>query len=128
MSKERDILSGRMKRVTRERSPSDWIEVEGASPPIVDQHVYVAVQLKLDDPERRRRGRSVYGYALTGRVKCLRCERAMVGQTLQKQFRYYRCRRAFAGPRHDRCDTLYVRADALEEAVKNEAAKVLSNP
>ena len=52
----------------------------------------------------------------------------MVGQTLQKRFRYYRCRRAFAGPRHDRCPTFYVRADSLERAVKDEAAKVLANP
>ena len=52
----------------------------------------------------------------------------MVGQTLQGKYRYYRCRRAFAGPKHDRCPTVYVRADALEQAVRTEAAMVLANP
>ena len=52
----------------------------------------------------------------------------MVGQTLQKRYRYYRCRRAFAGPKHDRCPTVYLRADAVELAVKKEALKVLANP
>jgi hypothetical protein len=52
----------------------------------------------------------------------------MVGQTLQKAYRYYRCRRAFAGPRFDRCDTTYVRADDLESAVRQEVARVLADP
>ena len=38
------------------------------------------------------------------------------------------CRRAVAGPRHDRCPSLYVRAGELEGAVKEEAARVLANP
>jgi len=52
----------------------------------------------------------------------------MVGQTLQKRFRYYRCRSAFAGPKIDRCPTVYVRADSLELAVKQQAAMVLADP
>ncbi|MDP6073340.1 MAG: zinc ribbon domain-containing protein, partial [SAR202 cluster bacterium] len=73
-------------------------------------------------------GRRIHDYRLSGRVKCLKCGRAMVGQTLQGRFRYYRCRRAFAGPRHDRCPSLYVRADHLEQAIKEETARVLANP
>ena len=38
------------------------------------------------------------------------------------------CRRAFAGPKHDRCPTVYLRADSLEKAVRTEAARVLANP
>ena len=58
----------------------------------------------------------------------MRCGKAMVGQTLKQHYRYYRCRRAFAGPRHDRCPTLYVNAEALEEAVKAQAVEVLADP
>ena len=52
----------------------------------------------------------------------------MVGQTLKGQYQYYRCRRASAGPKNDRCPTLYVRGDALERVIKKEAALVLANP
>tara|TARA_Y100000294_G_scaffold120258_1_gene111724 strand:- start:397 stop:1431 length:1035 start_codon:yes stop_codon:yes gene_type:complete len=126
--KVRGTQNGRAKRSRHTRDSSEWIEVEGASPQIVHPEVFESVQKILDDPERRRKGRKVYDYGLSGRVKCIKCGKAMVGQTLQKRFRYYRCRRAFAGPRHDRCPTVYVRADSLERAVKDEAAKVLANP
>ncbi|MEI6156710.1 MAG: recombinase zinc beta ribbon domain-containing protein, partial [bacterium] len=43
-------------------------------------------------------------------------------------YRYYRCRRAYAGPRHDRCPTRYMRAAQLEEAVVREVVAVLSSP
>jgi hypothetical protein len=52
----------------------------------------------------------------------------MVGQTLQQRYRHYRCRCAFAGPRHDRCPTLYVRADDLEREVHREIADALARP
>ena len=52
----------------------------------------------------------------------------MVGQILKSRYLYYRSRRAFAGAKHDRCPTVYVRADALEQAVREEAARVLANP
>ena len=58
----------------------------------------------------------------------MKCGKAMVGQTLQGRYRYYRCRRAFAGPKHDRCPTVYVRADGLEQAIRTEVARVLANP
>ena len=120
--------SGR-KRLVTTRPEADWIEVKDATPPIVDGDVFASVQNILDDPERRRQGnRRVYNYGLSGRVRCMRCDKSMVGQTLQKQYRYYRCRRAFAGPKHDRCPTVYVRADGLEGAVKTEAARVLADP
>ncbi len=110
------------------RHPSDWIEIPNVTPPIVDVDTFNAVQALLDDPERRRRGKRRYSYPLTGRLQCNKCDRAMVGQTLKGMYRYYRCRRAFSGPRHDRCDSRYVRASDLEHAVRETAGQILSNP
>ncbi len=56
------------------------------------------------------------------------CGRAMVGQTLHQKYRYYRCRAAFAGSKHDRCESKYVRADGLEDAVRAAASEVLARP
>ncbi len=76
--------AGRSSRTVQRRPPSDWIEVEGASPPIIDSDIFSAAQKALDDPERRRQGRKKYDYGLSGRVKCMRCGKAMVGQTLKQ--------------------------------------------
>ena len=128
VQKTRDPRTGRTKRKVELRDPADWIQVQDATPAIVDNMTFGTAQKILDDPERRRRGKRKYHYGLSGRIKCLKCGKAMVGQTLKKSYRYYKCRRLFAGPRHDRCDTTYVRADALEQAVKEEMALVLANP
>ena len=128
VSTVRGPKTGGRKRQVTERDPSQWIEIEGASPVIIEREVFELAQRILDDPERRRRGRRLHDYGLSGRTKCLKCGKAMVGQTLKGRYRYYRCRRAFAGPKHDRCPTVYVRADSLEQAVRTEAARVLANP
>ena len=127
-TKKRHQANGHGGWQVRQRPTSEWIEIDGAGPAIIDREIYLTAQAALDDPERRRLGRRVYHYALSGRVKCMTCGRAMVGQTLRKHYRYYRCRRAFAGPKHDRCPTVYVRADTLEGAIRQEAARVLANP
>ena len=117
------------KRHVSIRPQSEWIEIDNASPQIVSAEQFQAVQSILDDPERRRLGHQrKYNYALSGRIKCIQCGRAMVGQTQQKRWPYYRCRRAYAGPKHDRCPSRYVRAENLEATVKAEMAKVLANP
>ena len=79
-------------------------------------------------PERLRKGRRKWDYLLSGRVRCREYGRAMVGQTQHQKYRYYRCRAAFAGPKHDRCGSKYVRADGLEDAVRAAATEVLSRP
>jgi hypothetical protein len=102
--------------------------VPGVTPPIVDAATFLTVQRRLQDPERRSRGKRTHEYALSSWASCLRCGRAIVGQVLSQRFRYYRCRRSFAGPHHDRCDARYIRAEVLEQAVREEIAKVLANP
>lgn len=87
----------------------------------------------MDDGGCRHRGpttrRPARGWGKRGgRLRCLECGSAMVGQTLKGRFRYYRCRRAFFGPRHDRCDSRYVRGDAVETTILEEAASLLSRP
>ncbi len=56
------------------------IQVQDATPAIVDNRTFGTARKMLDDPERRRRGKRKYHYALSGRVQCLKCGKAMVGQ------------------------------------------------
>ena len=124
----KDPSTGRKKRRMIVLPQVDWIDVPNATPAIIPATVFEAVQARLDDPERLRLGRRRFAYGLSGRIKCKRCGSAMVGQTLKSRYRYYRCRRAFAGPKHDRCDARYVRADKLEAGLLAEIADTLSQP
>jgi site-specific DNA recombinase len=124
----REAATGKKRRRVALQDPNEWIEVPDVTPAIVAADTFAAVQRILDDPERRRRGKRKWEYGLSGRLRCLHCGRAMVGQTLQGRYKYYKCRRSYAGPHHDRCDSVYVRASDLEGAVKQEISRVLANP
>lgn len=124
----RDPQHGRRRRQVTVRERAEWIEVEGAIVAIVSDELFQRVQARFQDPERLRMGRRTATYGLAGHIRCASCGSAMVGQTLQRRYQYYRCRRAFAGPKHDRCSSRYVRADAVESAVKVAVADILSHP
>lgn len=124
----RDPQTGRRRRHLSVRPREEWVEVTGATDAIVSPELWERVRQRLDDPERLRMGRRRSTYGLAGRVRCAACGRSMVGQTLSGNYRYYRCRAAFAGPKHERCQSRYVRADALEQAVKASIAEALAKP
>ena len=94
----REPATGKKHRKVTVRDQRDWIEVPDVTPAIVDLDTFMAAQRILDDPERRRRGKRKREYPLSGRLRCLRCGRAMVGQTLQGRYKYYKCRRSYADP------------------------------
>ena len=119
---------GSRARRVEPRNEADWIEIPGATPAVVPRELFEAAQARLRDPERLRRGRRKWNYLLSGRVRCRACGRAMVGQTQHQKYRYYRCRAAFAGPKHEKCESKYVRADGLEDAVRAAATEVLTRP
>ena len=60
--------NGRAQWRRRTRDSSEWIEVEGATPKIVDPKVFEAAQKVLNDPEHRGRGRRVYEYSLSDQL------------------------------------------------------------
>ena len=124
----RDPKTGRRRRQVAERPEAEWIEDVGASEAVVLPALWERVQERLADPEQLRMRHRQSTYALAGHIRCAKCGRSMVGQTLQGSYRYYRCRSAFAGPKHDRCLSRYVRANALKGAVKTAVAGVLANP
>ena len=127
----RNPVNGKRRRVVELRDASEWIEIPDATPPVVSEELFDAVQARLLDPERRRAAQRKHDYPLGGIVRCARCARcdgAMVGQTSMGKYRYYGCRRAYSGRRHDRCPTRYVRAGALEDAVVRELTTVLASP
>jgi hypothetical protein len=86
----------------------------------------------MNDPERiARRPKPRYTYPLRGRVKCLLCGSAMVGQTMINRghtYHYYVCRVAFDRRTGRTCSGRNVRADRLEAAIWREVRAKLTSP
>ena len=103
------------------RPEGEHIEIPGATPPIIDDELWQRVQAILNDPERTKlRSTPNREYLLRGRLRCGVCQSAMVGQTLApkgKAYSYYRCRHAYARNTGHRCDSRYIRAEALEQEI-----------
>ena len=114
------------------RPEGEHIEIPGATPPIIDDELWQRVQAILNDPERTKlRSTPNREYLLRGRLRCGVCQSAMVGQTLApkaKAYSYYRCRHAYARNTGHRCDSRYIRADALEQEIWMEVRRVLTEP
>ena len=113
-----------------ERPAEEHIEIPGATPPIIEIGLWERVQAILNDPERtNRRSTAKRRYMLSGRLRCGVCSSAMVGQTLTskgKSYSYYRCRHAYTRVTGHRCESRYIRADALEQEVWGEVRSVLT--
>lgn len=129
VKKVRDPQRGRWVRITEERDPSEWIEVEGATPAIISRDLYERAQAQLNDPERRRRREPTRTYSLRGRLRCSECDAGMVGHAVNKgRFHYYRCSNGSSGPGETRCRSRYIRLERLEGAVKTALGELLSSP
>lgn len=121
------------KRTTRvvERPESDWIEVEGATPPIVPLDLWQRVETIIKDPERISRRPESRHYLLSGRARSRVCKSAMIGQTLMskgKPYRYYRCRHSYDKNSGRQCEARYISAEQMEAHLWDAVRAVLSEP
>jgi len=118
----------RRKRTARNLRPSEeWVALPGASPPIISEQVFMAVQHQLrqnaiNSPRNRK-----HQYLLSGRIKC-GCGWSMRGLTVPPRYVYYRCRRCDKEFGPDRCTAKSVRAREVEGLVWREVKKALSSP
>ncbi|MEZ4503582.1 MAG: recombinase family protein [Dehalococcoidia bacterium] len=126
--KVRDPLRGRWVRRVEERDEAEWIEIEGATPTIISRDLFERAQVRLQDPERRRRRESSRVYPLRGRLRCV-CGAAMTGHAVNRgRYHYYRCVDGSSGPNKTRCTVGYVRQERLETAVKAALRELLASP
>jgi site-specific DNA recombinase len=126
--KVRNVARGKWTRRVVERAAEDWIEIEGATPPIISGETFDRAQARFAAPERVQ-SRPTRSYSLAGHIRCIVCDAAMTGQALmQGRYEYYRCRRSYGGPKHDRCVSPYVPRALLEDAVRNALTEVLTDP
>ena len=124
-----DYNTGKKKRRVVSLAEADWIDVPGATPPLVSQDTFNRAQTIFNDPDRRLRGQPSRRYRLRGHLRCLTCGTPMVGHAQAGgRYRYYRCRRTYAGYFEGQCDSKYVGVDLLEHTVLEQIAELLSDP
>ena len=115
-----------------ERPEAEHIEIPGATPAIIDDHLWQRVKAILDDPERtKRRSVAKRQYLLSGRLRCGVCRSAMVGATINsrdRSYTYYRCRHAYTRNTGHHCKSRYIPAGVLEQEIWAEMRKVLTAP
>lgn len=125
--KTRRVSLGGKRRRLEERSPEEWIEIPGATPPIVTEDVFDAAQRMLSRP-RRNPNLASRKYLLTSHLECT-CGAPAVGTCLNHTYRYYRCRSTWpSATRPKTCDAPYINADRLEETVWKTVREILQEP
>jgi site-specific DNA recombinase len=67
-------LDGKRRRRYVERPSEEWVEIDDASPRIIDDALWGRIQAIFDDPGRIARNCTArYAYPLRGRVRCIEC-------------------------------------------------------
>ena len=107
---------------------SEWIPVEGFTPPLVSKELFEAVQKKL----QVQQARNVNGerkYLLTGFGHCPSCGTGIVGTSLRRGYRYYRCRDTWkTAAREATCVERYIPGDRLDEVVWTVVVGAIRDP
>jgi len=125
----RNAQGGKKHRRVVTQPQSEWIEIPGATPAIISVDMFAVTQSRLNDPQRRLRGRPTRDYRLRGRLRCLACGTPMVGQSMAKgRYAYYRCRRSYAGNFEATCASKYVPVAPLERTVLEQVINILADP
>lgn len=115
-----DATTGRRRQQVIERPDTDWIEIEGMTPAIIERAVWEQAQAILADPPHRApRGRAIYPYPLSGHIRCDACSGPLAGSALsggkgRTRIRYHGCRNRTLAHRTARCPSRYVRAGEVE--------------
>ncbi|MEO8457515.1 MAG: recombinase family protein [Chloroflexota bacterium] len=125
--KTRRVALGGKRRRLEQRKEEDWIEIPGATPPIVTEDVFDAAQ-RARGQRRRSPNLASRRYLLTGHVDCT-CGSPVVGTCLSRTYRYYRCRATWPTTLRPRtCDARYMRADRFESSVWAAVREILEKP
>jgi site-specific DNA recombinase len=97
------------------------ITVTEAHPPLVDEATFHQAETIMDarGEDHTRRASNASDYHLTGRIRCPKCGKALIGTAAHgrnKTYRYYTC---FSRARYGTttCDAHRINADALDEAI-----------
>ena len=107
---------------------SEWVLIEGFTPPLVTRERFDAVQKRLAAPQARAKN-GVRKYLLTGFGKCASCRTGIVGANLADGKKRYRCRgTAKTSTRAAICHERYIPGEPIEELVWKVVVDTIRDP
>jgi len=116
------------KTLRRERPFEEWIEVVGATPPIISQEIFKLAQMQLRENQEKSFSAQKYHYLLLGHIRCGLCGRRYDAYTNGAGYQHYRC----SGKRREvsivPCRAKSISALQLEPVVWEKVKEVLRNP
>ena len=113
----------------------EWIEIPGATPPIIDRDLFEAAQAQLKRNRERATRNTKQQYLLSGHIRCRRCNRNYWGYVKRAKWggeyhpkRYYRCSGNLQMVSPARCGNRNLPADKVEALIWQEVEKLLCQP
>ena len=113
----------------------EWIEIPGATPPIISVESFDAAQEKLKENRKAATYNAKNQYLLRGHVYCARCGRAYWGagglrprNGIARYYPFYRCCGKLKKVTDIKCDNRQHNAKRLEGMVWAEVEKILLQP
>ncbi|MBI2854445.1 MAG: recombinase family protein [Chloroflexi bacterium] len=117
------------------RPQEEWIEIPGATPPIIDGHIYEAAQAILVRNRQTASRNRKNNYLLANRLLCSHCGRSYWGFLKYAKWggqvhpkRYYKCRGNYKRETLERCGNCNINADRLEQSVWWKLVEFLGQP
>ena len=122
----------KIKKTGRIRKPrEEWVEIPGATPPIIDRNLFEAAQAQLKRNKDRASRNRKQQYLLSGHIRCRRCNRNYWGYVHrggEHYLRYYRCSGNLQMVSPVRCGNRNLPADKVEALIWQEVEKLLYQP
>ncbi|MBA7702462.1 hypothetical protein ES703_111230 [subsurface metagenome] len=113
----------------------EWVEIPGATPPIIDGHLFETAQAQLTRNRERASRNTKQQYLLSGHIRCSRCYRNYWGYVKRAKWggeyhpkRYYRCSGNLQMVSPVRCGNRNLPADKVEGLIWKEVERLLSQP
>jgi len=114
------------------RDKSEWIEVPGATPPIISKNIFEAAQEQLVINRHKSPFTLRQKYLFSGgRLRCGTCGRSMTGGTNKKAgkvYHFYRCICNVKPNYYGKCSQPSISASKVEPLVWGEILNILDNP
>jgi site-specific DNA recombinase len=131
LSKDNKSKKTHLMRKPRE----EWVEIPGATPPIIDRDLFELAQAQLARNRDKASRNMKQQYLLSGHIRCRRCNRNYWGYVKQAKWageyhakRYYRCSGNLQMISPVRCGNHNLNAEKIESLVWQEIDELLCQP
>ena len=118
------------------RKPKEeWVEIPNATPAIISEDIYNAVQTRLEHNQKMAKRNSKHEYLLHGHIYCAKCGRAYWAAPGIKtrngnryEYPFYHCSGKSKSVTPIRCDNRRYNARRIEDLIWGEVEKILTQP